>query len=204
MTKKLLGLSDDGRLVLKLPGGEVEPVPTSSQALAFLLIDCSSSMRGSKLSEAKEGASTFARDARKKHYSVGLIRFATTTELLCGLEEQDSILESAISTLNAKGSTDMAGAIRMATRELSAQSGMRAIVIATDGKPNCKVTALETARKAKDFGIDIIAIGTGDADLVFLAELASRSDLAIKVRPLELRNAISGAVKLLPSVRPER
>lgn len=204
MAKRLLGLSDEGRLVVKLPGGVEEPIPTRRQAYAFLLMDCSDSMGGSKLSEAKQGASAFALDAQKKHYLVGLITFATDAELLCKPNEPPATLDSVISALETDGSTNMADAIELAKEELMSFAGVRAIVIATDGMPDDKVATLRAADEAKASGIDIIAIGTGDADQEFLARVASRSDLAVMVQAAQLKAGIGAAVNLLPAIRRER
>lgn len=204
MAKKLLGLSHEGRLVVKLPGGVEEPVPTRRQGYALLLIDCSDSMDGSKLSEAKQGASAFALDARTKHYLVGLIAFASDAELVCKLAESPSTLDSAISALETNGSTNMADAIKLAKGELMSSAGARAIVVATDGMPDDKTAAIRAADEAKALGIDIIAIGTGDADREFLNRIASRTDLTVMVQAAQLKAGIVGAVGLLPGIRKER
>jgi Mg-chelatase subunit ChlD len=204
MARKLLGLSDDGRLVIKLPGGAEQPLPKRQQRYAFLLIDCSGSMNGSKLSEATQGASTFAVDAQQKNYSVGLIRFATDATLLCQLNEPLSTLRAAISALRTEGSTNMADAIRLATEELKPCAGARAIVIATDGMPDDAVGTIRAADDAKALGIDIIAIGTEDADQHLLSTIASRSDLAVMVQAAQLKAGIGSAVALLPGIRRER
>lgn len=204
MAKKLLGLSQEGRLVVKLPGGVEEPVPTRQRGSAFLLIDCSDSMGGSKLSEAKQGASAFALDAQRKHYLVGLISFASNANLVCRPAESPSTLSSAIAALDTDGSTNMADAIKLAKEELQSVGGARAIVIATDGMPDDKIATLRAADEAIASGIDIIAIGTGDADQEFLGRVASRSDLAVMVQAAQLKAGIGGAVNLLPSIRRER
>ncbi len=198
MAKKILGLGPNGKLVLKLPSGEVQPLPKPTQAWAFLLIDCSSSMAGTKIAQAKDGALTFAEDALKKDYLVGLIGFATVAETLCLPEEGFSTLASRIESLEASGSTNMADGIKRATQELNKHSGFRAIVVVTDGIPDNQHLALDAARLAKEASIDIIAIGTDDADRNFLGKVASRSELAMKVSRAELKSGITTAARLLP------
>jgi Ca-activated chloride channel family protein len=198
MARRLLTLGVDGKLALRLPGGEVEAYHGPAQAWALLLIDCSSSMDGEKMSQARAGALAFAEDAMRKHYSVGLIRFATRAEVLCSLKDGFFALTSEVEKLKAQGSTNMADAINLATEELNALSGVRAIVIATDGMPDNRNSTLSAARIARDAGIDVIAIGTDDADREFLGKIASRSDLAVKVSRSELKNEITAAARLLP------
>jgi Mg-chelatase subunit ChlD len=198
MAKKIIGLSGDGKLVLSLPGGKTEPLPVPARSWAFLLIDCSSSMSGSKITQATEGALAFAGDALKKQYSIGLIAFASEAEILCRAEDDLSIIASKAQRLTAAGSTNMTDGIERAAAELEATAGVRAIVIVTDGVPDDKPTALRAAKRAKEAGIDIIAIGTDDADQAFLQQIASRSELAVKVPRAELQSGVAGAAKLLP------
>jgi Mg-chelatase subunit ChlD len=198
VARRLLTLGADGKLALRLPSGEVEAFHGPAQAWAFLLVDCSSSMDGGKLSQAREGALAFAKDATQKHYSVGLIRFATSAEVLCSVRDGSSTLAAEVVKLNAQGSTNMADAIALATQQLSALSGVRAIVIVTDGMPDNRSSTLSAARIARDAGIDLIAIGTDDADREFLGKIASRADLAVKVSRSELKDGITSAAKLLP------
>jgi Mg-chelatase subunit ChlD len=198
MAKKLLGLNADGKLVLKLPSGKTEPVTMPVSARAFLLIDCSSSMASGKIAQAREGALAFAKDALKKHYAVGLISFATKSKTLCVPEQNLTMLASTIERLEANGTTNMADAIKQATKHMEKCSGIRAIVIVTDGVPDDPNLTLGAAKQAKKAGIDIIAIGTDDADQQFLAQIASRTDLAFKVSRTELKSGITHAAKMLP------
>lgn len=200
MVKKMLGLGSDGRLVLKLPGGQVQSIPEPERAFAYLLVDCSSSMAGFNISQAKEGALAFAEKAVKQHYLVGLIRFADSAEILSQPQDGLAVLGSRLHRLDASGGTNMSDALDLATRELIAISGVRAIVIATDGAPNSKESTITAAKRAKAAGIDIIAIGTEDADHDFLSTLVTRSDLAVKVTAEHLRRGIADATKLLPNV----
>ncbi len=199
MVKKLIALGDDGRIVLKLPGGKVEQFPQPRPAVAFLLVDCSSSMEGSKIQQAKEGALGFAESAIRKRYSVGLISFANSAELLATPQKEQVSFASHLRKLEASGGTNMTDAIELATNHLRALDGTRAMVIVTDGEPNSRETCLAAADQAKAAGIDIITIGTDDADIAFLSQLSTRTDLAIVVAAHQLKSGIATAVNLLPN-----
>ncbi len=93
----------------------------------------------------------------------------------------------------------MTAAMQLAVEELTGVNGMRAIVVVTDGMPDNPATVLSVAQRAKESGIEIIAIGTDDADRDFLNKLASRSDLMIKVSRELLGESIASAAKMLPS-----
>jgi Mg-chelatase subunit ChlD len=186
----------------------------------YLLVDCSGSMAGDKLDQAKKGASAFAKDALAKGYSTGLIEFYGVANHLSDPTKELPLLQQHINGLTARKAsraqaflsvfrrsiygTNIAEAIRLAHDRLKSKEGARAIVIVTDGEPTAPgdpKTSLKAGEDAKNDGIDIITIGTGDADQQFLSKLASRTELGMKVAPEELQKTISSSANLLPSGR---
>ena len=198
MQKKVLSLGNGGKLVLKSPNGKVEDITRGALHCAYLVIDCSTSMVGTKLAEAKKGAMEFTKDALTKGYSVGLIQFASEAKLICEPETKISALHLYIEKLLAKGSTNMTEGIKLAMNKLGTRKGLNAMVVVTDGEPDDPNSALDVAHQAKAKGIDIIAIGTDDADRDFLSKLASRTDLAVMVSRDQLGQGIASAAKMLP------
>ena len=100
--------------------------------------------------------------------------------------------------------THMAKAIGLAHHLLKSVSGARVMVIVTDGMPNGTGdpnASLNAGEDAKRSGIDIIAIGTDDADKGFLKRLASRTDLGVKVESKNLEKTITDTAKMLPAGR---
>jgi len=167
--------------------------------VVYLLLDTSSSMSTtSKLSQARNGALSFAEDAFSKGYVVGLIRFASSAAHLCDPSSNTYSLSQYLNGLTASGSTNMADGLRLATEKLMDKARLRTIVLVTDGMPDSQDAALDAAGFAKSKGIDIIAIGTDDADYEFLKRIATRADLAVSVPQNRLQDGIASAAKLLP------
>jgi vacuolar-type H+-ATPase subunit F/Vma7 len=71
------------------------------------------------------------------------------------------------------------------------------VVVVTDGAVDNPQMTLALGAKLKAAGVEILAIGTDDADKAFLSELASRPDLGIMVVSQNLRQAITDASRLL-------
>jgi len=92
----------------------------------------------------------------------------------------------------------MSNAIESAIEELKDKYGSKVIVIVTDGMPNSPEKTVKAAKQAKDKGIDIITIGTDDANEEFLKRLASRDELNIMVSRDQLAKSISSSVKMFP------
>jgi Mg-chelatase subunit ChlD len=165
----------------------------------FLVIDTSGSMSGNKLTMAKTGWVNFAKEAVLKDYLVGLASFSTDAKYLCDPTNDVSKLNESINYLNASGSTNMVAGINIAMKHLESCESPRAMIIATDGVPDSVQGAINAGQKAKLVGIDIITIGTDDADQEFLKKLASGAGLPKKVRREMLAEAITDTVLLLQS-----
>jgi len=69
---------------------------------------------------------------------------------------------------------------------LIATDRKRYIVILTDGYPDAAESAIEQATAARGQGIEIVAIGTGDADREYLRRLASSEQGSIFAKSGEL------------------
>ena len=188
-----------GNTTLKPQGRPVSVRFEKQMAHVYLLIDTSGSMADVKLEQAKKGMLDFAKDAFRKEYDVGLISFNTTAKHICKPTYDIEILKKCVSEMYASGSTNLSDAITLAHEHFNSLKNTRVMVIATDGTPDNAQNALKEAAKAKQDGIDIITIGTDDADQQFLKTLASRSELGSKVTRAVFSQAISSTSALLPS-----
>ena len=193
----------DKRFSMSAGGIEIrrEGKPVGNTALrggsAYLVIDCSGSMDGRKIAQARTGASAFAVEALTKGYAVGLISFSSVAKHICEPRGGVSQLGGYLAALETGGSTNMGEGIRTATVKLKGKPVPLAMVVITDGMPDDERAALTAAEDAKHYGIDIITIGTDDADQSFLQEIASRDDLAVVVQNDQLGEGIASAAKML-------
>lgn len=171
----------------------------------YLLIDCSGSMcYDNKMTQAKDGARKFLRDAISKGYYSGLIKFDTNSSTIMEPQREITFIDNAISNLyaNQYGWTNMADAIKEAEKNLISRSGYKVIVLVSDGEPtmpkeNPYGTTLNAADSAKRNGIEIITIGTENADKEFLNKMATKKDLSIIVTSINLSKGIESASNLL-------
>lgn len=170
----------------------------NQKGIVYLVVDCSGSMEGYKMSQVKQGILEFAQDAIKKEYTVGLIKFNSSATHLCDPKGNVGDLSAYLDKMGANGSTNMAAAIAMANEHLSDIKYTRVMVIATDGRPDRTAFALQAGQIAKNEGIDIITIGTDDADVSFLKKLATSAELGNKVSSEQFAKAIGSAYKMLP------
>ncbi len=189
--------STGGGITIRREGKPVERTVLRGRSV-YLVIDCSSSMAGEKIAQAKEGALSFAQEALTRRYAIGLISFSSVATHICEPRKEVSQVQRHLPGLEPGGSTNMARAIELATVKLKGRPGPIAMVLITDGMPDHEGAALGAARDAKKLGIDIITVGTDDADRSFLQKLASRDDLVVVVTPEALGKGITSTADMLP------
>lgn len=176
----------------------------SGMGIAYVLLDCSSSMAdGNKLQQARVGAIEFADAAIHNNYEVGLISFSSQAGYLAEPTSDLSVLRTAVGRLSAMGSTNMAAALRLAAEHLDDTRPARAVILATDGMPDSRPETEAAANALKARGVEIITVMTEDADIDFLARLATRSDLVTVAKPHELRSALRSAASKLQLPKPK-
>jgi molecular chaperone DnaK (HSP70)/uncharacterized protein YegL len=163
----------------------------------FLLIDVSSSMAGEPLVEAQEAARAFLDRCDFTHTEVGLVSFSDQVELQADATDNARRVLAAINRLVADGTTDLTDAIALARSHLIELDRTRYIVLLTDGYPDAPESAVEEADAAKRDGVEIVAIGTGDADLDYLRRLSSTEEGSIFARRGELVQAFGHIARVI-------
>ena len=194
LSKRLNALTGHKKLEAAA-GGAVEPAPGAQ--VVYMLIDCSGSMEGEKLTAAKLGAIKFAKQAQQQSHSIGLVSFASEAFLRAEPARALEKLEREINVLSVNGSTNLTAGIELTFKLLKTIRGERVIYVITDGMPDDASSALNVADQAKRAGIRIITLGTDDANQDFLAQLASRPEMSKKVDRTALQEGIASMVKLL-------
>jgi molecular chaperone DnaK len=160
--------------------GPAEPVRV------YLLIDVSSSMAGPPLEEAQAAARAFLERCDFTTTEVGLIAFSDEVTLQAEATANVRKVQAAIARLDADGTTNLSDALELARQHLMARDRTRYIVLLTDGYPDAAESALAEAKLARDQGVEIVAIGTGEADRDYLRRLASTEEGSIFARQGEL------------------
>jgi Mg-chelatase subunit ChlD len=193
--RKLLTLNKDGKLALRSGDGS-ETIVERCASNVLILLDTSGSMAGHKLLQAKSGAVDFGHSASAKGFATALAVFGDRAAMVCDPSVDTMKLARKLSKVEVGivgGSTNLAAGLILAEKfkELSV------VVVVTDGASNDNGAALDSAAMLKKRGVEIICIGTDDADKAFLARLATRSDFASYVPAHSLRSAITGASRLL-------
>ena len=137
-----------------------------------LLIDCSGSMSGNAMEEAKKAAISFLKNFSIPNGSVGLITFPGG--IIHNLSQDFSSVKSKITGLSAYNGTPMTDAIDFAYSGMLVDDACdKIIVLLSDGAPDNNSSAANSAKQAKNKGIRIITIGVSGADEAFLKSVAT-------------------------------
>ncbi|NOY27536.1 MAG: Hsp70 family protein [Oligoflexia bacterium] len=139
-----------------------------------LVMDCSGSMYGSNIRDARAAALAFVDRTldRSRHIAViafpGGLRAAPT-------QDRDA-LHAALSGLSPIGSTPMALGLQQARKALKSNSGaQRVVVILADGHPDDPAATMAESQRIRRTGGRIVAIGVGrQVHQEFLMGLCSR------------------------------
>ncbi|MEM2197033.1 MAG: VWA domain-containing protein [Sulfolobales archaeon] len=144
--------------------------PTEAEGVkVFLVVDVSGSMveqfKGArKIDAAKQAAKSFV-SLTSKSDQVGLVKFSSKAELLSDLTSNKSVLYEAIDKLEPGGSTAIGDGLWLALDRLEAVTGLRVIILLTDGMHNAGThTPEEAASRARSLGVQIYTLGFGEKD----------------------------------------
>lgn len=143
----------------------------------YLAFDLSGSMEGRPLQTAMEAAISFVSNCDLTTTSIGIIGFADNVfPILKACQNSRQIINN-IRKLKISGGTT-AHPLDLIFNNLSNVKGLRYGLVLTDGEWFCSNDPIRAAKHCHEAGIDIIAIGFGDAKKEFLRKISSRDDLS--------------------------
>lgn len=154
--------------------GRPNDLQTSEPLTVYLTIDCSGSMAGRPLREAKKAAAEFVRQCDLSSVSIGLIAFSWSVRVTLHATKEGKQIYQAIDSLNSGGGTSGAS-FNLLYDLLKDVTGKRYAIVLTDGHWQNRQGAIRRAHLCHEAGIQVVAIGFGKADPNFLNKIASSS-----------------------------
>jgi molecular chaperone DnaK len=144
----------------------------------YLAFDLSGSMSGDPLKEAQKAAEKFVSECDLTTTSVGLISFSDRVHVEQKATQNINEIVHAIRHLSIgrTGYGNSGHPFSEIFKRLSNTSGVRYAIVLADGVWACQNSAIKEAQRCHAVGIEVIAIGFGQADRSFLAKIASSSE----------------------------
>ena len=136
---------------------------TSSKRDIVLVLDTSSSMRGTPLDETKKAATNFVNTILEEDASIGVVTYDKNADMKSDFTNSKNSLISVINKLDTSGNTNMEAGLRTADEMLTQSSAKKKIIVLmSDGEPNEGLIGdglITYANKLKGKGIYIYTLG---------------------------------------------
>lgn len=160
----------------------------------IIAIDLSGSMYGTPVKKAREAAMEFVRCMAANGEDlgtaqIGIMGFADEAKMVCRNSGETKELKKAIGKISISwsdsypsvGGGNRNNPIEDAYKEFSSIKDTRKkiLVILTDGVWGCTQKAIDWSDRYRREGLDIIAVGFGDADEKFLQRISTSSENAL-------------------------
>jgi uncharacterized protein YegL len=142
-------------------------------------------MSGEPLREAMKAANRFVEQLDLSNAEIALMPFADKVKVNQNLTGDANKLQTGIRDWQRMFDNDTVGCgndaqpFDEALALLRKQDDPRFIIVLTDGVWSNQNTAITAAKKCKEAGIEIIAIGFGRADRAFLQKIATSDENAL-------------------------
>jgi len=186
--------------------------PATTRAVC-LLIDCSGSMliggnprdpNGAKLHEVKRAATGFVERRKETRDLIAVIGFGSDIHRTSRLTNDQRQLQSAIEQVFDGGGTRMDKAIDAGVTELKelpdnagGDDVPRTVLLFTDGMPDDARATLAAAQSCRERKIQLVAIGTGDADVGYMGQLTGDPQLVFHCESGGFDDAFKDAEKVI-------
>lgn len=148
----------------------------------MLAVDLSGSMSGIPIRKAKIAMNDFVKQMDSNWTRIGIMAFADSTRVVLRPTDDYKIVHDTISKLENidVGICNKAEPFTEAYRILygKQKSDVQYIVVLTDGCWSNTSLAINAAKKCHKDGIEVMALGFGSADYVFLKQIASMEEFA--------------------------
>lgn len=166
-----------------------EETKRSNPTAIDLLIDCSGSMRGESLADAKNACRKLISEVVDfTTNEVGITSFANNTENICEMTSDQEMLIASVDKMEAWGGTEMMKGIKNSYEKiLQSKKTDKIIFLMTDGAPNSgdrSEIISEKMRKENNVRLAVIFIGNPSARGYKIAKNVAAANILVGESPL--------------------
>lgn len=159
----------------------------------YLAFDLSGSMRGEPFEEAQHAVLSFVEQCSATTTSIGLLSFSDRVTMNLPASKDKKAIFQAIEQLSPgqTGYGNNGHPFDELYTALSQSSGLRYVVVLTDGAWSRPELAIQQAQRCHAAGIEVFAIGFGATNQDFLSSIASSTEQGIHIELDQLTEAFS-------------
>ncbi len=211
LSRSVLPESNEPQLIYVLLEMNAQGVPTTLPKLPLnlcLVIDRSSSMRGERLQQVKDGVARIIDMLGEDDY-FSLVTFNDRAEVVVAAQRarNKADLKRMVGMVEAVGGTEMATGMALAVQEVQRpmlSRGVSRILLLTDGRTyGDEGRCVEIARRAQGRGIGVTALGIGgewNEDLLETMAARENSRTEYITSALDITKVFTDEVKRMSSV----
>ncbi len=171
-------------------------VETKVTSSIYLAIDASGSMYSCR-SKVRDAARRFVNDMDLTCSKIGVIAFNANVNRLLKLSSNVKDIYRAIDKATADPDGGTNGPLKYLEKNFGTMSDKNYIVVLTDGEWFDGDSEVGSAKRLKNAGIEIVALGIGDANASFLRKIASSDEAALKTDLNDVSGAFSSIAQAI-------
>ncbi len=171
-------------------------VETKVTSSIYLAIDASGSMYSCR-SKVRDAARRFVNDMDLTCSKIGVIAFNANVNRLLKLSSNVKDIYRAIDKATADPDGGTNGPLKYLEKNFGTMSDKNYIVVLTDGEWFDGDSEVGSAKRLKNAGIEIVALGIGDANANFLRKIASSDEAALKTDLNDVSGAFSSIAQAI-------
>ncbi|MFA9378006.1 MAG: VWA domain-containing protein [Lachnotalea sp.] len=141
-----------------------------------IVMDCSGSMSGQPLEDAKLAAKSCVNMMTTKNQSMSIVQYSTDAKIITNETNSKATLLNGIESINDGGDTNISAGVVSGIRSLSGNTATKAIILMTDGMDHNTQEAMDEAiQNAINQEILIYTVGLGDTNDAYLQDIADKT-----------------------------
>lgn len=145
----------------------------SSNVSIGLVLDCSGSMQGIPVENAKKAAAEVVSGIDAETQKIAVVSYNSNATLEHGLDNDKESIYNAIYNMDASGGTNIPAGIMEGISAIKDSAGTKALILMSDGQDQGSADDMEYAlRTAKEENITIFAVGFGDCNTAYMENIA--------------------------------
>ncbi|MDR2643586.1 MAG: VWA domain-containing protein, partial [Planctomycetaceae bacterium] len=178
--------------------------PLSVQHCSVIIaVDCSGSMDGDPMKQAQDAAMKFVSKIDLKRFTIGVMAFADRCKMKVNPTSDFQSIKKSVFSLNCSwngvgfGNSTHPFTKAKEVFEADEINGKKVLIVLADGVWENQKRAIRRAKELHELGIDVVAIGFGEADKKFLEAIASSTKDAMFTDLSKLGNTFENVAQNL-------
>ncbi len=140
-----------------------------------IVLDCSGSMNGTPLADAKIAAKACIDKIKTDKQNISIVAYSSDAKVITEKTNNADLLINGINALNADGGTNIPSGIEAGVSSLSGSWGSKAIILLTDGQDGNSQAMDAAIESAIRNDVVIFTVGLGDVNDDYLSGIADKT-----------------------------